>query len=55
MDEHLAVIGALKRGDGALAAVALADHLADSGKKAVQRLEAFRATNDMPELPYVVD
>ncbi|WP_414475442.1 GntR family transcriptional regulator [Microvirga sp. M2] len=55
MDEHLAVIRALKRGDGDSAAAALSSHLVESGIKAVERLEAFRAVNKMPHIPFVLD
>ncbi|MEZ0167131.1 GntR family transcriptional regulator [Microvirga sp. TS319] len=54
-DEHLAVIRALKRGDGDSAAAALSSHLVESGIKAVERLEAFRAVNKMPHIPFVLD
>jgi DNA-binding GntR family transcriptional regulator len=53
MDEHLAVIQALKDRDGEAAAAALVSHLTMTQKKATERLEAFRALNTVPSIPFI--
>ncbi len=53
MGEHLEIVSAVRAHDGAAAKSALVNHLALSAQKAAERLAAFRATQSMPELPYI--
>ncbi|MEW6641789.1 MAG: GntR family transcriptional regulator [Pseudomonadota bacterium] len=54
MDEHLPIVEALLRGDGAAAAAALRRHLDLSQVKLVRWFAAFRALNLMTRVPYIV-
>jgi DNA-binding GntR family transcriptional regulator len=53
MDEHLAIVDALRAGDGGRAKRALKEHLKGSQIKAAERLMAFRAQRQVGLPPYI--
>jgi len=53
MDEHLAIVEALRAGDGRGAQRALREHLKGSQIKAAERLTAFRAQRQIDRPPYI--
>lgn len=54
IDEHLAILDAIKLNQGAKAAAALRKHLTESHIKGVARLAAFRAQRKVDMPPYVL-
>ena len=55
MEEHLEIVRALREKDVEAVRTRLVRHLALSAEKAALRLQAFRSTHAMAELPYVLD
>jgi DNA-binding GntR family transcriptional regulator len=53
LDEHLAIVEALRAGDGRRAQRALKEHLKASQIKAAERLTAFRAQQQIGKPPYI--
>jgi DNA-binding GntR family transcriptional regulator len=53
MDEHFAIVDALRAGDGGRAQRALKEHLKGSQIKAAERLMAFRAQRQVDLPPYI--
>ncbi len=54
MDEHLAVLAAVRAGAAEAACAALIQHLESSQRKAVQRLKDFRAGNPGVQADYII-
>jgi DNA-binding GntR family transcriptional regulator len=55
MGEHLAIVRALRAGDGERAAAALVAHLEASRGKAADRLRRFHTGNGIAPVPYITD
>ncbi|MFC0409585.1 GntR family transcriptional regulator [Roseomonas elaeocarpi] len=53
LEEHAAVLAALRRRDGAEAQRAMVAHLRSAQRKVSARLSSFRASFDAPALPYL--
>lgn len=55
MGEHLAILDAIETGDYAQSERFLINHLEESGRKAKERLQAFREVSEVTPVPYVFD
>jgi len=55
MEEHLEIVAALRERDPVAVRTRLMRHLELSAEKAARRLQAFRSTQVMADLPYVLD
>ena len=55
MEEHLEIVAALRAQDPVAVRAALVRHLELSAEKAVHRLAAFRSSQSVAELPYILE